>query len=131
MEIRLRFDDHSHETVAALEVSPGRFRLEATPVFAHEPVYLGDLIEAKPLPDGTHRFIDLVGRAPMRHHSWVVPQSFVASVDYTAFTRAVEAAGGSVESVMGGVLYAHVPENSPFDAAAELDRYLKSDWPDA
>ncbi len=131
MEIRLRFDDHGHETVEALELSPARFRLEATPVFARKPVYLGDVIQATPLPDGTHRFVELIERARMRHHSWVVPRSFVSSPDYLAFTRAVEAAGGLVEVVMGGVLYAHVPDDASFDAAAELDRYLGSDWPDA
>jgi hypothetical protein len=127
MEIRLRFDENTHETVDAVEVSPGHFRLEATPLFAGKPLYLGDVIQATPLPDGTHRFINVVGRAPMRHHSWVVPRSFAEWTDREAFARAVEAAGGRVESVMGGILYVHVPENSSFDATAELDRYLSSD----
>ena len=131
MEIRLRFDDHGHETLEALELTPARFRLEATPVLAHKPIYLGDVIQTTPLPDGTHRFVELVEPAAMRHYSWVVPRSFLSSPDYLAFTRALEAASGRIELLMGGVLYVHVPKDISFDAAAELDHYLSSDWPDA
>ena len=131
MELRLRFEDSGYETVEVSETNPERFQLETTPVLAPVPVYLGDLIEATEQADGTHRFVRVVAPAPMRHASWVVPRSFVESADYRAFNEAVHAAGGKVECVMGGVLYAHVPESSSFDASAELGRYLSSDWPEA
>ena len=129
--IRLRFDETSHETVEVVRVAACRFRLEDTPLLASEPVHLGDVIEAEPLPDGTHRFVGVVERAPMRHHAWVVWSGFPGSPDFEAFRRAVEGAGGRWELSLGGVLHAHVPTESGLDAEAELSRYLRSDWPEA
>ena len=53
-----------------------------------------------------------------------MPRDFVESPHYQAFTLAVEAAGGSWESMMGGLLIIHMPEETAFDAAKELERHL-------
>ena len=129
--IRLRFDGTSHETVDAVPLAAGRFRLQESPLFASDAVHAGDLVAAERLPDGTHRFVRVIERAPFHHYAWVVPQGWLASPDRAAYVAAVEAAGGRWEEALGGVLLIHVPLGSSFDAAAELDRYLKSDWPEA
>jgi hypothetical protein len=126
MEIRLRFDETADESVEVTTLAPGRFRLEETPLLGADTVYAGDVIEAQPLRDGTHQFRRVSQRAPLRHSSWLVPPAFVASARFRAFTTAVEAAGGSWERIMGGLLLVHVPEESAFDAEKELDRHLAS-----
>jgi hypothetical protein len=126
MEIRLRFDEEGHETVIVAELAPGRFRLEVTPLLGADAIYAGDVIEAHPLRDGTHQFRRVVQRAPLRHWSWLVPCAFVESPRYQAFTTAVEATGGSWESMMGGLLIVHMPEEMAFEAEKELERHLAS-----
>lgn len=129
--IRLRFDEASHESVTVTRVADRQFRLEHTPLLSPEPLHAGDVVEADALPDGTHRFRRVVRRGAMRHYSWVVPRAWADSEDRDAYVAKVEATGGRWEQVMGGVLHVHIPTDSDFDAAAELGRYLKSDWPEA
>ena len=124
--ITLRADGVSEE-VYAVPVSPRLYRLEETPIMANredDPVHAGDVIEVEPLPDGTHRLVRLVERSPMRHFSWTVPRRFVESEEYGRFGAAVEAAGGWWESAFGGLLWVHLPPESPFDPAAELSRRI-------
>jgi hypothetical protein len=129
--IPLRFDEASHETVAVVPVGARRFRLKDTPVLATEPVFAGDVIEVAPESDGTCRFLRVLDRAPLRHHSWVVPRGWAESVARRAYLGQVEAVGGTWELAFGGLLHVHIPADASFDAEAELDRYLKSDWPEA
>jgi hypothetical protein len=126
MQIKLRFDDDSHENVQVTELAPGHIRLQDTPLLAPEPVYSGDIIEAEQLPDGTYRYLRVLERAPMRHYSWLVPRSFVESPAYRAFASEIERAGGHWEGVAGGTLHAHLPQASILDAEAVLRRYLSS-----
>ena len=115
------------EEVYAVPVSARLYRLEETPIMANQeddPVYAGDVIEAEPLPDGTHRLVRLVERSPMRHFNCAVPRRFVESEEYGRFGAAVEAAGGWWESALGGLLWVHLPLESPFDLAAELSRRI-------
>jgi hypothetical protein len=67
----------------------------------------------------------------MRHFSWVVPRGWSDSRERDAYLERVEAAGGTWEQLAGGVLYVHIPNDSAFDAEAELDRHLKTEWPEA
>jgi hypothetical protein len=137
VEIRLRVDDAGSESAYVELVGPGLFRLGDTPIWANieaDPLHAGDVIEAAPLPDGTHRFVRVVTRSPMRHYSWIVPRFFVESTEYRQFGTAVEAAGGSWQGAMGGALWAHVPPESSFDAEAELACRVaaaRSEAPDA
>jgi hypothetical protein len=129
--IRLRFDEATHETVEVIPVGGHRFRLQDTPLSATEPVFAGDVIEVASRPDGTFGFVRVFERAPLRHYSWVVPRGWAASVAHREYVAQVEAVGGTWEQVMGGLLHVHIPNEASFDAEAELDRYLKSDWPEA
>lgn len=129
--IQLRFDDMSHEEVEVVPSGARRFRLQDTPAFATDPVFAGDVIEAAPLADGTHRFIRVLERAPLRHYSWVLPRGWSDSPVRDVYLARVEAAGGTWEQLFGGVLFVHIPVESSFDAEAELDRYLKSDSTEA
>jgi hypothetical protein len=131
MEIHLRFDDASSELTYVVPVGPSQFRLESTPLLASGKAYAGDTIEAVIGADGSYTYVRTSSRVAHRHLSWVVPSSFIGSNDFRAFVKAVELAGGSVERILGGVLFAHVPEAAAFDPQAELDRYLSSDWPEA
>ena len=129
--IPLRFEDASYETVAVTVVGPNRYRLEATPVGALTPVYLGDLVEVEPRTDGTYDFRRVVEPGRMQHHAWVVPRGWFETADCSQFLATVDAADGMWETLMSGVLYVHVPDGRDFDVEAELDRYLSSEWPDA
>ncbi len=124
--IQLRFDETSHEGVEVVPLGERRFRLQDTPVFATDSVFAGDVIEAAPLTDGTHRFVRVLERAPFRHYSWALPRGWSDSPERDTYIAQVEAAGGTWEQVFGGVLFVHIPIESSFDAEAELDRYLKS-----
>ena len=129
--IQLRFNETSYEGVGVVSLGGYRFRLEDTPLLAAHAAHAGDVIEADPLPDGTLRFVRVVERAPMRHYSWVLPRGWADSPDRDAYVARVESVGGTWEQVFGGVLLVHIPAGSEFDAEAELDRYLKSGWPEA
>jgi len=129
--IRLRFDEASHESVDVVPVGTHQFRLNDTPLLATEPVFAGDVIEAVVQADGTSRFVRVLEYAPLRHYSWVVPRNWVESAARDAYVARVEAVGGTWEQSLGGLLHVHIPVEASFDADAELDRYLKSDWPEA
>jgi hypothetical protein len=129
--IQLRFDAMRYESVDVVPLPARQFRLEHTPLLSSEPVYTGDVIEAEHLPDGIHQFLRVVERAPMRHYAWVVPRGWHDSPDRAAYVAKVENAGGRWEQVFGGVLRVHIPSESAFDPEAELDRHLRSDWPEA
>jgi len=129
--IRLHFDETSHETVEVVPVGGPRFRLQDTPLSASEPVFAGDVIEIAARPDGRCRFVQVVERAPLRHYAWVVPRGWTESLEHREYLAQVEAVGGTWEQTMGGLLHVHIPIEASFDAEAELDRYLKSDWPEA
>jgi hypothetical protein len=94
-------------------------------------VYAGDVIEAELLADGIYHFLGVVERAPLRHHSWVVPRGWLESPHRDAYIASVESVGGTWEQVLGGVLYVHIPAEVDFDAEAELDKYLSLGWPEA
>ena len=129
--IHLRFDDTSHEEIPAVRVRDRWYRLQATPLLSPEPIHAGDVIEVALLEDGTHRFLRVVERPAVRHYSWVVPRGWLQSPDRHSYIAKVEAVGGTWEQELGGVLHVHIPTEAPFDAEAELDRYLRSDWPEA
>jgi hypothetical protein len=129
--IRLRFDGARHEDIEVTRLRDHQFKLTETPLLATVAVHAGDVIEAEPLADGTHRFVRVVDRSPMRHFSWVVPRGWFDSPARDAYLERVEAAGGTWEQISGGVLYVHIPSDSAFDAEAEFDRYLKTEWPEA
>jgi hypothetical protein len=125
--ITLRVDANASEEVYVELVGPLRYRLEVTPIVANledDPLYGGDVIEAEPLPDGTHRLVRVIERSPMRHFDWIVPRRFVESAEYARFGAAVEAEGGWWESAFGGLLWVHLPTASAFDPQAELSRRI-------
>jgi hypothetical protein len=124
-EIQLRFDDSTWETAAVEEVASDRFRLIDTPLFAPEPLHPGDLILGERLADGTVRFVRLLAREAQRHYSWVLSREFAESPEFARYKAAVEAAGGTWESLFGGIFYVHLPESSSFDAETELASHIK------
>ena len=130
--IDLRIDDEGYESVDVQPIGDGRFILQNTPVWCNLPheededkflLNLGDGIETEVLADGTHRLV-AYKHSPLRHYSRLVPQTFVESKEYPKFFAAVEAAGGWVEGVMGGLLFVHLPPDSAFDPLAELKRSI-------
>ena len=129
--VRLRLDEASQEQIEAVLLTAHRLRLEETPLLGSEPIHAGDIVEVDRLPDGTYQFLRVIDRAPMRHYAWVVPEGWHDSPDRDAYVAKVEAAGGRWEQTFGGLLRVHVPLDSAFDAEAELDRYLGSDWAEA
>jgi hypothetical protein len=123
--IRVGFEEGVTESICVTPLGSSIYRLEQTPVWNPDPVvYLGDAIELELLPDGTHRFVRVVERAPLRHYDWVVSQFFVESLEYAQFGKAVEAAGGAWEGIMEGWLLVHLPETSPFDVEGELEHWI-------
>jgi hypothetical protein len=116
--------DNVTEGVEAEPVGRGTYRLRESHITDWDgaTVHAGDVIEAEPLPDGTHRLVRVVERSPMRHHSWIVPRIFYESAEFDAFGAAVEEAGGWWESVFGGMLWVHLPPENTFDAQAALSR---------
>jgi hypothetical protein len=123
LSIRLRADDVTTESAVVEPLAAGRFRLLQTPILAFReetPAYAGDIVELHPESDGSYRLGEVVTPAPMQHSSWIVPHAFVKSPEYRRFGAAVEEAGGYWEGALGGLLWAHVPTDSPFDADAAL-----------
>jgi hypothetical protein len=116
--------DNATEGVEVECVGNGLYRLEDSLISAWEDssVYAGDVIEAEPLPDGTHRLVRVVERSPMRHSFWILPRRYRESSEFDAFLAAVDAAGGRWESVWGGMLWVHLPPESGFDAEGALAR---------
>jgi hypothetical protein len=112
--IRVGFEEGVTESICVTPLGSSIYRLEQTPVWNPDPVvYLGDAIELELLPDGTHRFVRVVERAALRHYDWVVPQFFVESREYAQFGKAVEAAGGAWEGIMGGGFLCISPKPVP------------------
>lgn len=126
-EARIRFTDALTETVTVTPLGGDRYRLEVTPVSSvieELGAYYGDVIEATPEPDGSLRFRTLVAHSGLRMTDFLVSRDIVESDTFHAFADAVIAAGGYSERVFGGVLFVYVPNDSPFDPAAELDKVV-------
>jgi hypothetical protein len=122
--IRLKVDQATTETIQITDLGNSRLRLEATPLSAALPLYRGDVVEVAVVDPATFRLVRVVQRAAYLHQSWVVGRGFSDSSEHGSFCTAVEAAGGSVETLLGGLLHVHLPEGSLFDADGELDRAL-------
>jgi hypothetical protein len=133
VDIQLETDDGAGaETVAVEPLAGEQFRLEVTPVFAnleHEPFYANDVVELEMVAAGVYRFVRVVERAPLQHFDFLVPEAFARSPECRAFCDDVIAVGGGWERVFGGLLYVHVPVDSPFDVAGELKRWMAAARP--
>lgn len=126
-EARLRLTDAIVETVTVTPVGGDRYRLEDTPVssFIEEmDVYYSDVIEATRDPGGSLRFRALVARSGLRMTDFIVSRDIIESDEFHTFADAVTAVGGYSERVFGGVLLVYVPDGSPFDPVAELDKVV-------
>jgi hypothetical protein len=106
------------DEVPVTPVSGNIYRLEGTSAFGGG--MYGDLIEALPEPDGSHRFIRVVEPSGYRVLSWCLRREVVKSPEFTKFAEMVMDAGGMWELLMGGVVHVHLPPESPFDAESEL-----------
>ena len=127
IEIQLRADEASSETVYVEPLGGSLYRLDDTPILANSdkaPIHFGDVVALEQLADGSYRVLHVVERAALRHHSWAVSRSFAESAECDFFAADVAAAGGRCERSFGGFLTAHVPEDSSFDAEAELRRRI-------
>jgi hypothetical protein len=119
------FGEGSQEKGPVTCVSPGCYRLGWTPLvaaFEDIEVFQGDVIEAEPTSEGTHRFVRVVERGRFEHSDFVVGPAFLESRYFDAFAAALEAAGGSWEVPVNGWLVTHVPTESPFDLDEQLFR---------
>jgi hypothetical protein len=124
--IWLRFDETSQEELAAYSLPGSCFRLTETPVLASQPVYAGDIIDARLLPDGSHRFVRVLVPAPFNHYTWLLSPNVATSQQLKAFIEALESNGGDWEQVFGGLLHVHTPIASTFDVEVEMDRVLEA-----
>src|SRR3954471_18099504 len=107
--IRIQLDDTITELLEVSDLGSGLVRLEATPLAAPRPLYRGDTVEVEVAvaSPNTVRFVRVVEQAPLHHQTWIVSRSFPDSEDYGRFVGEIEAAGGSAESLLGGMLHVH------------------------
>jgi hypothetical protein len=124
LSIRVQFDEGTSETLEVTDLGGGIIRLEATPLSAPTPLYRGDTIEVVATDPAFVQFVRVIEPGPDDHQSWIVSQGFPGSTEYLGFVQIVEAAGGQVENVAGGVLHVHLPPNSGVDADSALDMAL-------
>jgi hypothetical protein len=124
--IRLHTDgEEGWELVRGQRIGPNRVRLTVTPLVTGEdddPLFWGDVLEVEPLGGDDYRMIGRAERGAYRHYSWVLPRGFPSSTEFQQFGNAVGAAGGEWERISGGWLQVHIPLDSSFDVAAELNR---------
>jgi hypothetical protein len=131
VEIELQ-TENAGEVLSVFPLGGGRFRLEVTPAFGDlddVPVYAADVIEAEPVAPGIYRFVRVAERAPFQHFSFGIPLSFADSEEFRGFCDDVIAADGGWERVFGGILYVHVPLDSAFDVARQLERRMTAATP--
>ena len=128
--LRLQVDVSTEEALEVDVLDEHRVRLLESPLASDPAMFSGDILEIRHEAADTYRVVRVL-ETPNRHHSWIVPSNWPSSDDAAAYFTSVAAAGGHHEILAGGVLFVHLPVETSFDASAELDRYLSSDWPDA
>jgi len=123
LQFRAQDGDWS-ESLLATPVGPGRWRLEESSVGSPRARF-GNVVEVEPLPSGHLRLVRVVRRSPYRRHTWTLSRHAVASGEFAAFERRVEAAGGIVTVAFGGVVVIDLPKGSDLDVEAEADAVIE------
>ncbi len=98
------------------------YRLEETEVFLEEPLYFGDVIEAKRKLWGGLEFRKLVKRSGLVVCDFILPRDLAASERLQVLLRRVKEEGGRWEMMFGGILITHLLPGSKLDLEKELGR---------
>ncbi len=118
LERLVSFEAGSEQTMDVTPLEGNLYRLEVTPVFVEQQLFLGDIIEAETQEDGVLSFRRLVTPSPWCHWQWFLSRATVESPAFEALKEAIEEQGGKWEQVFGGLFFVHLPKESRFDPEA-------------
>jgi hypothetical protein len=124
----LRSEEEGEESVDVLPLGANYYRLGSTLLTLGDEkevrLYAGDVIEAEAKENGVLRFCRVVERSRWHHWEWLLPREVIESSAFETFQCTLVTHGGVWEQVMGGIFFAHLPEESAFDPEAEIKKVL-------
>jgi hypothetical protein len=137
--LSIKFGRVTANSVEGTQIAEGLYRLEqeaswwlaADSVEETEsyPSY-GDIFRAVALGPAAIECERVHERAPLKHHSFIVPASLVSSPAFEKSLGAVDRAGGHWERVMGGILLVSIPSESDFDPSREIGELVSETPPE-
>ena len=126
-EAWIRFSEGEEEIVLVTPLGEDRYRLEVQPLLGLDEcieVFYGDVIHATSDPDGALRLRAIHTRSSMQRYTGSVPRDVAESPELDALMNRITDVGGHAERVMGGCVFAYVPEEATIDLHAEIDRVV-------
>jgi hypothetical protein len=119
------------ESIEVREAGDESYELLETPLLTLPEAYLGDTVRLSRNQGGSYRIRKVIERR-FRHQSCIVPGTYGYSKAIGEFGQWVAARGGEWESMMGGILIVHLPDEiAESEVTAELERrvalFLASD----
>ena len=122
VERLVSFERGCTQSVDVTPLEGNLYRLEETPVFIEQQLFLGDVIEAETHEDGVLYFHRMITPSPWLHWQWLLSRVTVESPAFATLKEAIEEQGGKWEQVFDGLFFVHLPKESRFDPETALQK---------
>lgn len=114
-------NDESTEQLNFVPLGAGLYRAEESSLL-HESITLGTVITGEPVSEMAIRFLNVSQNSPYVTKTWMISKAVAESPRLIEFLEQVCSAGGRWERALGGLLFLHLPPESPFDVDREFKR---------
>jgi hypothetical protein len=123
--IHISFDSGgSFEPARVTALDASTYRLEGTPA-ASELASFGDVIEVEKDKDGRLLFRNIILKAELKNYRWLLSGKVIESPEFKVFCENVLLLGGMWESLAGGYVIVHIPNNHDFNPETEIENIVR------
>ena len=122
--VHVIFADGSTEDLLLTALGPNIYRAEESCVLGE--FSYKDLIEARPLSDGSLQFLKIVTPSGLKTNCWILSKGVIESEGFQAILDSVMNLGGNWEQVFGGVLLVHLPPEEADVVAARINDFQEN-----
>ena len=131
LHLTVHFPDGDYGGLDCAPVGAAQYRLHESQLLLEDPLYLDDIVELEPRPDGAFTFVQRTVPSRLRRECYTLSRDQAEAPELNVFLAAVTAAGGQWEVWFHGILLLHLPRESAFDPRLSWAGVFKSAPPEA
>jgi hypothetical protein len=129
--LTVHFPNGDRGGLACAAVGAGQYRLHESELLSERPLYLDEIVQLEPRPNGEFTFVRRIARSRLRRSCHTLSEDQANAPELKTFLAAVTAAGGQWEVFFRGVLLLHLPPESDFDVHSNWANVFRSAPPEA